>query len=129
MKALNPYPGELDDPECAILFAKLQRVKLAQLAHGERLSHFPTMDYLAVRAWSAGLSELREQEKQARSAIFGYRRRTKPRRKPVAAVWSDAPEGSSSENAPPDTGSGAPTPPTSGTSESARPSLRVVGKS
>jgi len=129
MKTLHPYPGELDDPECAILFATLQRVKLAQLAHGERLSHYGTMDYLAIRAWSAGLSELREREKEARAAIFGYRRRTRERPKRAAAVWSDAPGGSSCESAPPDTGSGAPTPPTCGTSGSARPSLRVVGKS
>jgi len=115
MNRLEPTEAELGDPECAAFFVTLRAIYQAQERHAATMAAaFPTMDYLAIRAWSDRYVELRETEKRCRAAIFGYRRRWETARpRNATGALLAATEASCSVSAPA-AGSGVPTPPTNG---------------
>lgn len=128
MIRLYPKPGELENAECAAYFLTLRGIYEAQDRHGTIIARsYPSMDYLAIRAWSDRYAELRDAEKRCRAQIFGYRRRyAKPNdRRNARPALDDAIAVCSSGNAP-GAGAGAPAPPTSAASKPERLSLRVV---
>jgi hypothetical protein len=127
---IYPKPGELENPECAAFWLTHRAIKAAQIEQGRQMvQDFPSMDYLAVRAWSDRYEKLRDEEKRIRAAIFGFRRRYAPdRARNAHRALSDACEAYASASSP-EAGSGAPTPPIPASAEPARPPVRAVPRS